>query len=431
MLPLRHTPSCMLYTCSSPTTSLGCSSLSRSACACLAGRMSCGRYREILAPPGPNRVFCSPWDRRCRCWCLFSAGVSASRYVGAALPSAGTPQPIVSDGRESCGCAEHGNHATSRVCHWAVRPGLRRRECSVKVLMLTYSLANGGLERQLSLLARNLPPQWQCRMWTLEGGPHADAVMAAGIPLAVRPRRARFDVAPAVHLSRLIHSWRPDVVHAWHWMPATAAVPACVALRIPLVDGSIRMGSVPRSLGRPRRGIMHFATLVVANSSAGLAAWRISPDKGRVIYNAFEGERMHAVSSQRPAVPGGDPFTVIMAARMAPPKDYATAIRAVRLLAEPGSLRWRFLFVGDGPDRSALLEEASDLVAAGVVAFPAGELRSSGTFAARMLVSSSLIRTCSLKVAPTRSWSTWRVAYQSFARTVGDAGRLCEMVSPA
>ena len=265
-----------------------------------------------------------------------------------------------------------GNHATHRVRHLAVQAGLRRRERPVRVLFLTYSLANGGLERQLSLLARNLPPQWQCRMWSLEGGPHAGAVMAAGVPLTVCPRRARFDVTPAVELWRLIRSWRPDVVHAWHWMPAAAAVPACSALGIPLIDGSIRMGSVPRSFGRPRRGIMHFATLVVANSSAGLAAWHIDAEKGRVIYNAFEGDRLLAVSSRRPAVRGGDPYTVVMAARMAPPKDFASVIRAARLLAGSGSARWRFLLVGDGPDRPAVLTEAADLAAAGIVTFPAG-----------------------------------------------------------
>lgn len=242
----------------------------------------------------------------------------------------------------------------------------------MRVLFLTYSHGNGGMERQLALLAPNLPPHWQCRVWSLEGGPHAEAMTANGVPLIVQPRRARFDVLPAVHLARLIRSWRPDVVHAWHWMPAAAAVPACVALGIPLIDGSIRMGSVPRSFGRPRRSIMHFATLVVANSSAGLAAWRIDAGKGRVIYNAFDGQRLLAVSSRRPATHRDDPFTVVMAARMTPPKDYVTVIRAARLLAGSGSAGWRFLLVGDGPDRPALLAEAADLVTAGVVAFPAG-----------------------------------------------------------
>jgi glycosyltransferase involved in cell wall biosynthesis len=242
----------------------------------------------------------------------------------------------------------------------------------VRILHLTYSLANGGLERQLSLLARNLPPSYQCRIWSLEGGPHADAVLAAGIPLTVRPRRARFDVLPAVDLWGLIHRWRPHVVHAWHWMPAAAAVPACIAMNIPLVDGSIRMGSVPRTPGRPRRSLMRFATLVVANSSAGLAAWQIRPDRGRVIYNAFDDERLLAAVPRRHPTTDRDPFTVIMAARMAPPKDYTTLIQAARLLQASGAVRWRFLLVGDGPERQALKAASADLVSSGIVGFPAG-----------------------------------------------------------
>ena len=243
----------------------------------------------------------------------------------------------------------------------------------MRVLLLTNSLANGGLERQLSLLARSLPAECERRIWSMDGGPHAGAVVAAGIRLEVRPRRFRFDVTPTIDLWRLIHAWRPHVVHAWHWMPAAAAAPACAVLGIPMIDGSIRMGSVPKSFGRPRRGIMHFATLVVANSSAGLAAWRVDPSKGRVIHNAFDDERLRVatprLSSQH------DPcerFTVVMAARMNPPKDFFTVIQAARLLAASDPQRWRFLLVGDGIDRPALLSQGTDLLAEGMLAFPEG-----------------------------------------------------------
>jgi glycosyltransferase involved in cell wall biosynthesis len=240
----------------------------------------------------------------------------------------------------------------------------------VRALLLTYSLANGGLERQLSLLARNLPPEWERRVWSLDGGPYSAGVISAGVPLTVRPRRARFDVSPALDLWLGIHSWRPDVVHAWHWMPAAAALPACMALRIPVVDGSIRMGSVPREFGRPRRSIMHFAALVVANTRAGLDAWRVGPDKGRVIYNAFDDERL--LASPRPADRSSDVFTAVMAARMEPPKDFETVVRAARLLSRMDSGRWRFVLVGDGSDRPRLLHMAEDLVAEGAITFPGG-----------------------------------------------------------
>jgi len=241
----------------------------------------------------------------------------------------------------------------------------------VKVLLINDSLANGGLERQLVLLARHLPVEWEIRLWCMEGGPHETAVRSAGIPLIVRPRRARWDVTPALGLWRVIHHWRPDVVHAWNWMPAAAAVPACSTLGIPLIDGSIRMGSIPRQFGRPRRSVMRFADLVVANSRAGLDAWRVGPAKGRVIHNAFDDERLRASGpAGTPGERAGRPFTVVMAARMDPPKDYGTVIAAARRLTGAGHGDIRFLLVGDGSDRACLLAAAADLVSADVVAFP-------------------------------------------------------------
>ena len=243
--------------------------------------------------------------------------------------------------------------------------GPRRR-----LLLANVSLANGGLERQLLLLARNLPTEWEVRLWTLEGGPYGQKVREAGIPWRCRPRRWRYDPTPALDLWRIMWSWRPEVVHAWDWMSAAAALPACLVLRIPLVDGSIRLGCVPPNFGRLRRSLPRWATLVVANSRAGLDAWGVGPEKGRVIYNAFDGSRLRA-DRPIPAPPGESeqPFTVVMAARMESHKDYRVVIEAARLLEHDAPGEWRFLLVGDGPDRASLAAAAEDLVAAGVVVF--------------------------------------------------------------
>ena len=239
-----------------------------------------------------------------------------------------------------------------------------------RVLLVNVSLENGGLERQLLLLARNLPRMWEARIWTLEGGPFGRKVREAGIPWRSRPRRWRFDPMPALDLWRAMASWRPDVVHAWHWMPAAAAVPACRALRVPLIDGSIRMGSVPPESGRPRRAIMRWAELVVANSQAGLDAWHIGSGKGRVIYNAFDDTRLRGAPS-RGTFPKDQEgrLTAVMAARMSPQKDFGAVIRAARLLERDAPGSWRFLLVGSGVDKVKLIAAAGDLVATGVVAF--------------------------------------------------------------
>jgi len=251
--------------------------------------------------------------------------------------------------------------------------GRRRR-----LLLTNISLANGGLERQLLLLARELPPEWEVRLWTLEGGPYAARLQEAGIPWRCRPRSWRFDPLPAVDLTRALRDWRPDVVHAWHWMPAAAAVPACRLLHIPLVDGSIRMGSVPPDLGRPRAGIMRWATLVVANSQAGLDAWHVGPGKGRVVYNGFDQARLRDVAPWPAAGTTGRP-TAVMAARMDDPqKDYAAVLDAARLLERERPGRWRFLLVGNAAAASPLRAAAAELERSGAVEVRDGGLEPLG-----------------------------------------------------
>jgi glycosyltransferase involved in cell wall biosynthesis len=236
-----------------------------------------------------------------------------------------------------------------------------------RVLMATAALGNGGLERQLTLLAGELGPEWAVRVWAVDDGPFHASLSAAGVGVDVTPRHGRFDPSPAVSLWRLLHAWRPEVVHSWHWLSTVAALPACRVLGIPLVDGSIRTGRPLRDLLQPRTPVLKLADVVVANSAAGLRAWGIESPRGRVIYNGFDPRRLPL------CVPHRDPsrHTAVMCGRMHPHKDYAALIAAARSLHAEGAVDrpWRVLLVGDGPDRPRLEEQARDLVTAGVVEF--------------------------------------------------------------
>ena len=150
------------------------------------------------------------------------------------------------------------------------------------------NLPNGGLERQLALLATGLPDDWEPRVWAMDGGPFEAHLRERGIPVAVRSRRTRFDPSPAASLWQELRTWRPHVVHSWGWMPALAAGPMCGVLRIACVDGMIRSGALEPDFTRLKRLGMASATLVVANTMAGLHAWGIGRDKGRVVYNGFD-----------------------------------------------------------------------------------------------------------------------------------------------
>jgi glycosyltransferase involved in cell wall biosynthesis len=242
----------------------------------------------------------------------------------------------------------------------------------VRLLLLADVLDNGGQERQMSLLAASMPPSWEVRLWSMGGGPFEAYLRERGVPVTIARRHSRFDPLPAVALLPVLRDYRPDVVHAWSWMAGLAAAPQCRALGVPIVNGMIRSGRVDHDFARLKRLGLALATLVVANSRAGLAAWNVSPAKGRVVYNGFDESRLAALDAPGgaglPPGPAGR-FTVVMTGRMTKVKHYDVVIEAARRLREaPGG--FRFVLVGDGPDRARLLEAARDLVAAGVVEFP-------------------------------------------------------------
>jgi glycosyltransferase involved in cell wall biosynthesis len=241
---------------------------------------------------------------------------------------------------------------------------------SVRLLMLKEALPTGGAERQLALIMKALPPTWERRVWLMGGGPFADAISADGHRVDIRPRSARFDVRPAASLWRLLCAWRPDIVHSWDWMSTLAALPLCRALGIPIVDATIRNGIVRRKGSLQRRLSQAASTLVVANSQAGLTAWGVDERKGRVVYNAFDPERLAAADSRAgDAATGAGPYTVVMTGRMVAHKDFSSLIAAARKLDREQPGRWRVLMLGDGPERPRLAAEAGELQERGVVTF--------------------------------------------------------------
>lgn len=235
-----------------------------------------------------------------------------------------------------------------------------------KVLLIADSLLNGGAERQLSLLVKCLPIEWNRTVWSLGGGPFADIIRSAGVNVSISKRFFSFDISPAISLWKIIKSWQPDVVHSWGWMATAAAGPICIIKKIPLVDGTIRMGCVPPRRGLANRWSMKWASVIVANSQVGLRAWGISSEKGRVIYNGFDPERLELCSEILPKLE--NVVKIVMTGRMvAGDKDFATFLDAARLLLNSSNYRWQFVAVGNGPDRQRLIDRNEDLIAEGQV----------------------------------------------------------------
>lgn len=236
-----------------------------------------------------------------------------------------------------------------------------------RVLILTATLGNGGAERQLALLARHLPADWQPWVWSLGRGPYEQVLRDAGVPLSVTPRWRRFDPTPALPIWRHILAWRPDVIYAWDWMGGLAALPLAKALGIPLVGGI-------RSAQPVRRRRIFLLTMgrmdrVIANSQIALKNWRVSARKGRVIQNGLDPERL-PLCWPAPSKAAA-PMRVVMVARMVYPKDYSTLFEAARrLVSRDGAAQWHFTVIGPGPERERYRAEVQALIDGGCLSFP-------------------------------------------------------------
>lgn len=248
----------------------------------------------------------------------------------------------------------------------------------MKVLLLADSLPNGGAERQMALLAARLPSVWKRRVFALGGGPFEAHLYSDGIAVDVHERRSRLDPLPAVALLRSIVTLRPDVVHSWGWMSTLVAGPLCHLMNVPLIDGTIRTGALqPDYLWLKRIG-MACATMVVANSHAGVEAWGVDRARARVVHNGFDWSRLaqEETAANLEVTPAAHPvaaFTVVMSGRMRPAKDFKAVIAAARLLRREKRPP-RFLLVGDGPQKDELIAEAGSLIADGIVAFTAASM---------------------------------------------------------
>lgn len=204
----------------------------------------------------------------------------------------------------------------------------------------------------------------------LESGHHVAAVMGsfgyldrelrrAGVQVFLLPSLRRSvgpqDVLGLFALTRLIARHNPDIVALHSSKAGVLGRVACLVAGVPAVFTahglaiSKGLPALNRILGWAAELLLRPATdMILTVSSVDLRAIRryrmARADRSRWIPNGLPDVSQPPLLGPRsPAVP-----TIISVARFAPPKDFLTLVRALALIRD---LRWRALFVGDGPLR--------------------------------------------------------------------------------
>jgi glycosyltransferase involved in cell wall biosynthesis len=233
---------------------------------------------------------------------------------------------------------------------------LNSSRSAIRILHITDNLGSGGKERQLVELLRgfNKIDGFINELVVLSDIIHYDEVRSLGIKIHIFRRSRQWDFRILEKLYRLARQYRPNIIYSWESMCSVYASPIALIFRSALVNGMIRNAPLSLNLKGYRRLLLTapFSTVILANSLAGLKAYRVDGKKGLCIHNAFNFDRINNlpdVDDVKRSLDIRTKHVVGMIGRFNRDKDYSTFFKAAKsLCSERKDIT--FVAVGEGPD---------------------------------------------------------------------------------
>ena len=229
---------------------------------------------------------------------------------------------------------------------------------AIRILHITDTLGSGGKERQLVELLRgfNKMDGFINELVVLSDVIHYDEVRSLGIKIHIFKRNRQWDFRIIEKLYRLARQYRPNIIYSWESMCSVYASPIALIFGSALINGMIQ--NAPLFLNLKDRGYRRllltapFSTVILANSLAGLRAFRVDGKKGLCIHNGFNFDRIDNlpdVDDVKRSLDIGTKHVVGMVGRFHRERDYSTFFKAAKLLCSERK-DITFVAVGEGPD---------------------------------------------------------------------------------
>jgi glycosyltransferase involved in cell wall biosynthesis len=234
----------------------------------------------------------------------------------------------------------------------------------IKILFIIDGLRAGGKERRALSLMRKLSDSkdFQIESVLLNSNIHFKEIFDLDFKCHVIDRRELTCIRIFNKIYSINKKFNSDIIHAWDTLSTLYAIPISKLNRVKLITSKIT--DAPPSYkrfsvyGLQSEVCFLFSNFILANSNAGLLAYKISSRKSRVIYNGFDFKRVQNLKSEqslKEMIGVDKKFIVSMVASFSEKKDFKTFLIAAE---EVLSLRddVAFLCVGDGPKRQKLQE---------------------------------------------------------------------------
>jgi sugar transferase (PEP-CTERM/EpsH1 system associated) len=242
------------------------------------------------------------------------------------------------------------------------------------VAHVVLGLQVGGLERVVVNLACKLKlAGFRTMVVCLEqGGPLANELQDAGIPVHVLAKHPGLDWAAVRRLAELLKENAVQVVHTHNPQPHLHCVLAAFRSRTPVCVHTKHGRNYPHMQARVllNRALSWRTDAIVPVSDnardVALQCEKVNPHKLHRIWNGVDTDRYRPDVRGRGSEVRGTVIGTV--ARLSPEKDQKTMLAAFQLVHEqvPGA---RLVFAGDGPSMTELRRSAADMGIAGQVDF--------------------------------------------------------------
>jgi glycosyltransferase involved in cell wall biosynthesis len=228
----------------------------------------------------------------------------------------------------------------------------------LKILCVVDSLGAGGKERQFLELIRGLEPiqNIDIQIAILSNNVHYNSFDELDIVKHFVIRGCKYDLSPIYELHKICREFRPNIIHSWESLCSIYLIPVAKILKIKLISGIIRNAPDNVSIKSRARNLLifPFSDQIIANSYAGLKAYKAPKHKSLCIYNGFDQSRLKNITE--PSVVKMKfniqaDHVVGMVGRFAPRKDYETFIHSAMEILE-NRKDVEFIAVGDGESLS-------------------------------------------------------------------------------